>query len=1461
MRSNSGSEKIPGFLPKGRLSIILCAAMLFVLSAAGRPAMSAVTLTRVARIVASSDVARGKVSDVFAGYTDLGLRREAAAYLERAIQLGAISREDATPLFERIAREQSRWDDPDDLLAICETAIRNGAGTPAVTYSYGTALRQLGRLAEASSIFARIAPDSPYYPYGLYAVGQIAAEERRGESAEGVFGRVREILRKRGHEDTFSRRVLLSQAELLLTLRRPREAAGLLALLPGEVETQSIAGVVRAAADNVADAGTLWVSPETVAQWPVRRRILLDLLQGGVARESGRFAEALGHFNRAQETIQSSVASSTAPATETVLPYEPVELLRRQVEHHRQLRSRIASLTAATPESMAKQVVELLVNLLFIDRSMARTARSMPELPGRPEVTYLSRSQAEEIMHAIERASLGGVDADGLIGGLAKKLDVFQNLAHPIERYRLLTRLEKSQVEIRAIRQTIHENRESAISGVEERSGKRVPASRFLEEMGRFLVELDRLDEATRDAQAFMERNFDILETKAREAGPTLELFENTTRRALATDEDAFRTLLPSIVALEQYSRIVSWDRQRLEIAALRPVVSRRIADCLVQEARSFRAERTAEGREQARTSLERAVSYLRGDALSSRGRVETAIQIGSFLEEGESRWEPFPGKTAGKWQQGVIASILPILEGIRSKGQLREEGAYLVVSLKIRAGDPGAQSAAERFLREFSSSPFADRIAVRMGHEALLRGRFSEAKALYQKAAGSPEFATAAAARYMLAWFQFRTGDSSGAAAELSPEISDPSFRCDGPSPFERAVLTLAVQAWADGPLEALDSYPPVRQGVCGGRLLLLSLGKEEDRRGEADRSAVVYGVLAERFTNDAEALTYERKAVDSFLRAGKENQAFARILRLEEKYGPGTAWARARPPHAREQARKEMISMLEMISEKKFEEGVRTGKAGAMAAARTGMEHLLSVKGDGRTDEDAGLRLKLAIASLKAGDRDTGVAILKKLAEGGETSEGERAAILYAETRIAAYERKEDTAEGAEDAAQLLLERYPSKKAVGLAYRAAAALLSNANYAGAKNVAEEIEKSAQTPKPVLYDAQLVYAEAAVFTKDFAAARKVAESLLESPSKDVRPKARERARNLFVLASLKESEAKTAVRDWTGAGRTLEDLEKRFPDDPEASNYLLRAFRLYRRGGDMDAAAKAGMRFLNAFPARKEAAEVAGAVGPFLVEQGELGKAADLYAGTARRLPKGPEAPAFLFLAAQLSVKNGDPRMAAKRFASYRDKYPEPRWRWAYATISIGLLAWERGDATNAIRALEEGIRRMDAGVEKDAPRELFEIKGKGILILGEYWAKQFRKLKLVEPLEKSLAIKERFFRRALALFDKAAQESPTVVAIRASQLSGDLFVDFGKAILDAQRPKGLQGEESERFEKALSRRAEGFFEKGMARYLGALDRLEAGAGPSDLVEPIRERIEKAQVLLAGTNRVQRAK
>ena len=162
---------------------------------------------------------------------------------------------------------------------------------------------------------------------------------------------------------------------------------------------------------------------------------------------------------------------------------------------------------------------------------------------------------------------------------------------------------------------------------------------------------------------------------------------------------------------------------------------------------------------------------------------------------------------------------------------------------------------------------------------------------------------------------------------------------------------------------------------------------------------------------------------------------------------------------------------------------------------------------------------------------------------------------------------------------------------------------------------------------------------------------------------------------------------------------------------------------------------------------------------------------------------------------------------------------------------------------------------------MEQGAPPGLADLAGKGWLAIGEYWANQFRKLKLVLPLEKSFAVKDRYFRKALASFEKAERDVPVDVAVNASLSSGDLLVEFGRAIIASQRPRGIKGDELAQYEDALKVRARTFFERAVNWYAGALDRLEAEEGRPDLALSISRRLEETQQMLAGIPRPQEAR
>ena len=143
MKSNSKGETTLPPIVAGRpfLSFLACA-ILFSVLAMPFPAIAGISLTEMARLEASDAMTIDGTRSLFKGYMSLGLLPEAASLLERRVRLGVFPAKEAAPLFDEVVGAQGRFDEPERLVAVCETAIRSGIRTPLILYSYGTGLRR-----------------------------------------------------------------------------------------------------------------------------------------------------------------------------------------------------------------------------------------------------------------------------------------------------------------------------------------------------------------------------------------------------------------------------------------------------------------------------------------------------------------------------------------------------------------------------------------------------------------------------------------------------------------------------------------------------------------------------------------------------------------------------------------------------------------------------------------------------------------------------------------------------------------------------------------------------------------------------------------------------------------------------------------------------------------------------------------------------------------------------------------------------------------------------------------------------------------------------------------------------------------------------------------------------------------------------------------------------------------------
>jgi dsDNA-specific endonuclease/ATPase MutS2 len=104
------------------------------------------------------------------------------------------------------------------------------------------------------------------------------------------------------------------------------------------------------------------------------------------------------------------------------------------------------------------------------------------------------------------------------------------------------------------------------------------------------------------------------------------------------------------------------------------------------------------------------------------------------------------------------------------------------------------------------------------------------------------------------------------------------------------------------------------------------------------------------------------------------------------------------------------------------------------------------------------------------------------------------------------------------------------------------------------------------------------------------------------------------------------------------------------------------------------------------------------------------------------------------------------------------------------------------------------------------------------------------YRGVRLVEPLKKNLKRKKDKLQQALQAYTIAADYGVPEAATTATYRTAELYNDFGKALLDSQRPKGLSKDELEQYNVMLEEQAYPFEEKAIELHEINARRVRAG-------------------------------
>ena len=248
-------------------------------------------------------------------------------------------------------------------------------------------------------------------------------------------------------------------------------------------------------------------------------------------------------------------------------------------------------------------------------------------------------------------------------------------------------------------------------------------------------------------------------------------------------------------------------------------------------------------------------------------------------------------------------------------------------------------------------------------------------------------------------------------------------------------------------------------------------------------------------------------------------------------------------------------------------------------------------------------------------------------------------------------------------------------------------------------------------------------------------------------------------------------------LKDWDGAARTLEDFRQRFPNHP------LQA----------DVSSKLAVAYI-------EKGQWAGAAGEFE------------HLAASSKDPK--IARDALWQAAEFYEKAGQRAPAAKAYERYLAQNPQPLEPAVEARFRLAKIAKEDGSPTREF-ALMKDIFYADqngGGARTDRTRYL---GATAALAMAEPVADAYRKVALVEPLKKNLALKKTKMEDALKAYAAVADYGVADVTTAATYRIATIYREFGKALMASERPKKLSKVEREQYDVLLEEQAFPFEEK----------------------------------------------
>ena len=281
-------------------------------------------------------------------------------------------------------------------------------------------------------------------------------------------------------------------------------------------------------------------------------------------------------------------------------------------------------------------------------------------------------------------------------------------------------------------------------------------------------------------------------------------------------------------------------------------------------------------------------------------------------------------------------------------------------------------------------------------------------------------------------------------------------------------------------------------------------------------------------------------------------------------------------------------------------------------------------------------------------------------------------------------------------------------------------------------------------------------------------------------------------ASTILATAEYDAAASLIAAGDWAGSVKILESYKKRYPKSeliPEVDSKLAAAY----------------------------------------METGQHLKAAGQLATISNQASTPELKREAGWRSAELYEKAGQKKQAIAGYKKFVKNFPQPLDQAIEARQKLVELYQQTGEGGKRDWWRKE-IVKADAKAGKQRTDRSRYLAATASIQLAEPARQAFRRVKLKAPLEKNLKLKKRQMQTAIKAYKKAAEYGVAEVTTAATHRIGEIYQQFGSALMASERPKGLNAEELEQYEILLEEQAYPFEEKAITLYESNIERTPQG-------------------------------